>query len=60
MDLPARPRPGDEAPAAERAPLNFHHLYLFWMVAKSGGVSRAADKLDMAYRREFVAVKPLG
>ena len=27
---------------------NYKHLYYFWVVAKEGGISRAADKLDMA------------
>ena len=29
-------------------PFNYKHLYYFWVVAKEGGISRAADKLDMA------------
>jgi LysR family transcriptional activator of nhaA len=28
--------------------LNFRHLYFFWMVAKEGGVTRAAEKLGLA------------
>jgi len=28
--------------------LNYHHLLYFWMVAKEGGISRAADKLHLA------------
>jgi LysR family transcriptional activator of nhaA len=48
MALPGDRPPGEESPASERAPLNFHHLYLFWMVAKSGGMTRAAAALDMA------------
>src|SRR4051794_19487430 len=48
MALPEPSRPADDVPAAERAPLNFHHLYLFWMVARSGGMGRAAEALDMA------------
>ena len=27
---------------------NYKHLYYFWVVAKEGGIARAADKLDMA------------
>ena len=30
------------------APLNYRHLYYFWVVAKEGGMSRAAARLDMA------------
>jgi len=29
-------------------PFNYKHLYYFWVVAKEGGISRAAEKLDMA------------
>lgn len=28
--------------------LNYHHLLYFWMVAKEGGISRAAEKLHLA------------
>jgi len=28
--------------------LNFRHLYFFWMVAKEGGVTRAAERLGLA------------
>ena len=28
--------------------LNYHHLYYFWVVAKEGSMSKAADRLDMA------------
>ncbi len=28
--------------------LNYHHLLYFWMVAKEGGISQAADKLHLA------------
>jgi LysR family transcriptional activator of nhaA len=27
---------------------NYRHLYYFWIVAKEGGISRAAERLDMA------------
>jgi LysR family transcriptional activator of nhaA len=30
------------------APLNFHHLYYFWVVAKEGGMARGAERLGMA------------
>lgn len=29
-------------------PLNYRHLYYFWVVAKEGGVSRAAERLGVA------------
>jgi LysR family transcriptional activator of nhaA len=28
--------------------LNFRHLYYFWVVAKEGSITRAADRLDVA------------
>jgi LysR family transcriptional activator of nhaA len=28
--------------------LNFHHLYYFWVVAKEGGMTRAAERLGVA------------
>lgn len=28
--------------------LNYHHLHYFWMVAKEGGITAAADKLHLA------------
>ena len=30
------------------SPLNYRHLYYFWVVAKEGGMARAANRLDMA------------
>src|SRR3954469_6176696 len=30
------------------AGLNFHHLYYFWVVAKEGSATRAAERLDVA------------
>lgn len=27
---------------------NYRHLYYFWVVAKEGGIARAAERLDMA------------
>lgn len=29
--------------------LNYHHLYYFWLVAREGGISRAADQLQLAH-----------
>lgn len=31
-----------------KAGLNYRHLYYFWMVAKEGSVTRAAERLDVA------------
>ena len=36
------------AHSAHGAPLNYRHLYYFWVVAKEGGMARAAARLDMA------------
>lgn len=41
------------------APLNFHHLYYFWVVAKEGGISRAADRLGMAVQTVSAQVRAL-
>ena len=32
----------------KKASLNFRHLYYFWVVAKEGSVTRAAERLDVA------------
>ena len=29
-------------------PLNYHHLYYFWIVAREGGISHASDTLDVS------------
>ena len=29
--------------------LNYRHLYYFWVVAKEGGMARAAQRLDFAF-----------
>lgn len=39
--------------------LNYRHLYYFWMVAKEGGFSRAADRLDMAIQTISAQVREL-
>lgn len=36
------------APPGGAGPLNYHHLRLFWMVAREGSVTRAAAQLHMA------------
>lgn len=41
------------------APFNYKHLYYFWVVAKEGGMSRAADKLDMAIQTISAQVRAL-
>jgi LysR family transcriptional activator of nhaA len=41
------------------APLNFRHLYYFWVVAKEGGFARAAERLDMAIQTISAQVKAL-
>jgi len=38
---------------------NYKHLYYFWVVAKEGGISRAADKLDMAVQTISAQVREL-
>jgi len=41
------------------APFNYRHLHYFWVVAKEGGMSRAADKLDMAVQTVSAQVREL-
>jgi LysR family transcriptional regulator, transcriptional activator of nhaA len=41
------------------ASLNYKHLYYFWVVAKEGGISRAAEKLDMAVQTVSAQVREL-
>ncbi len=38
---------------------NYKHLYYFWVVAKEGGMSKAADKLDMAVQTVSAQVREL-
>lgn len=40
-------------------PFNYKHLYYFWVVAKEGGISRAADKLQMAVQTVSAQVREL-
>ena len=40
-------------------PFNYKHLYYFWVVAKEGGISRAADKLHMAVQTVSAQVREL-
>jgi len=41
------------------APFYYKHLNNFWVVAKEGGISRAADKLDMAVQTVSAQVREL-
>lgn len=41
------------------APLNFRHLYYFWVVAKEGGMTRGAERLGMAVQTVSVQVRAL-
>ena len=41
------------------APLNYRHLYYFWVVAKEGGMARAAARLDMAVQTVSEQVRAL-
>ena len=38
---------------------NYRHLYYFWVVAKEGGMSKAADKLGMAVQTVSTQVREL-
>ena len=38
---------------------NYRHLYYFWVVAKEGGMSRAAAQLDMAVQTVSAQVREL-
>jgi LysR family transcriptional activator of nhaA len=40
-------------------PFNYKHLYYYWVVAKEGGISRAAEKLDMAVQTVSAQVREL-
>ena len=38
---------------------NYRHLYYFWVVAKEGGLTRAAERLDMAVQTISAQVREL-
>jgi len=38
-------------------PFNYKHLYCFWVVAIEGGISRAAEKLDMTVQTVSAQVR---
>ncbi len=40
--------------------LNYHHLHYFWLAAKEGGVSRAAEKLRLAQPTLSAQIRALG
>jgi LysR family transcriptional activator of nhaA len=40
-------------------PFSYRHLYYFWVVAKEGGMSRAADRLGMAVQTVSTQVREL-
>ena len=40
-------------------PLNYRHLYYFWVVAKEGGMTRAAHRLGMAVQTVSTQVREL-
>jgi LysR family transcriptional activator of nhaA len=42
-----------------RTTFNYKHLYYFWVVAKEGGITRAANKLDMAVQTVSAQVREL-
>lgn len=41
------------------APFNYHHLHYFWVVAKEGGMARAAERLGMAVQTVSAQVRSL-
>ncbi|MBC7939624.1 MAG: LysR family transcriptional regulator, partial [Chitinophagaceae bacterium] len=38
---------------------NYRHLYYFWVVAKEGGIARAAGRLGMAVQTVSTQVREL-
>src|SRR5512145_2427492 len=40
-------------------PFSYRHLYYFWVVAKEGGIVRAAQRLDMAVQTISAQVREL-
>ena len=41
------------------ANFSYRHLYYFWVVAKEGGMVRAAERLDMAVQTVSTQVREL-
>jgi LysR family transcriptional activator of nhaA len=42
-----------------RSAFNYHHLHYFWVVAKEGGMARAAERLGMAVQTVSTQVREL-
>lgn len=42
-----------------KSQFNYKHLYYFWVVAKEGGITKAADKLEMAVQTVSSQVREL-
>ena len=40
--------------------LNYRHLHYFWVVAKEGGIARAAERLGMAVQTVSATPRPWG
>ena len=49
----------DFCPHSMSQSFNYRHLYYFWVVAKEGGVARAAERLDMAVQTISAQVRSL-
>ena len=52
-------RPSSGTLLSMSTPLNYRHLYYFWVVAKEGGMARAAARLDMAVQTVSAQVRSL-
>ena len=46
-------------PSSSSPSFSYRHLYYFWVVAKEGGVARAATRLGMAVQTVSAQVKEL-
>src|SRR5688572_5309218 len=61
--VPARVAGWSPASSRRRSPmagpLNYGHLYYFWVVAKEGGMARAAERLGMAVQTVSAQVRAL-
>jgi LysR family transcriptional activator of nhaA len=40
-------------------PLNYHHLYYFWVAAREGGIARGAERLGMAVQTVSAQIRQL-
>ena len=43
----------------DKRTLNYRHLYYFWVVAKEGGMVKAAERLGMAVQTVSTQVREL-